>query len=262
VIIMKKIKMIVFIPVFLALFAGMALAAPGIPNQFWGTVTHNGQPAADGLIVTAKIDGIEVASTTTSGGTYSLIVTDPDSDRTGHTVNLFVQAINTGESDIFYNGGVTEIDLFVTYTPPQDNTPPPVTTSSGGGGGGGGYVPPATTTSSDDEENETTTTTTTPTDVDAGTPDEEECAERWVCSDWSTCEDGLQERNCVDDNDCGTDDRKPFEIQPCSLEEAQSSSPTGFAFMTALGNHSFLVIIGLLIAALIGIGFKKGLIKI
>ena len=151
----------------------------------------------------------------------------------------------------------------MTYTPPQDNTPPPVTTSSGGGGGGGGYVPPATTTSGgDDEENETTATTTTPTVVDTGTSDEEECAERWVCSDWGMCEDGLQERTCVDDNDCGTDDRKPFEIQPCSLEEVQSSSPTGFAFMTALGNPSALVLIGLILAILVGLGFKKGIIKI
>ena len=51
--------------VFLVLLCSFALAIPGIPHQFYGTVTVNGANAPDGTLVVAKIDGVEVSSGTT-----------------------------------------------------------------------------------------------------------------------------------------------------------------------------------------------------
>ena len=43
-----------------------------------------------------------------------------------------------------------------------------------------------------------------------------ECKEKWVCSNWSVCRiDGFQNRTCVDENNCGTYEEKPPEIQRC-----------------------------------------------
>lgn len=45
------------------------------------------------------------------------------------------------------------------------------------------------------------------------------CSEKWVCSEWSTCESGMQSRACVDSNECGTALQKPIVGQPCSCVE-------------------------------------------
>ena len=49
---LKRVYAAVFL---LVLFAGIAYAVPGIPHQFYGTVTVNGAPAADGTVVNVKI---------------------------------------------------------------------------------------------------------------------------------------------------------------------------------------------------------------
>ena len=128
---MRKIS--IFMVLALLAMPGMALAAPGIPHLFWGDVTYNGQLVPGGLTVTAKIEGVEIISTTTTQeGTYSLIVTDPDQNRTGATVNFFVEYIDTGESGIFCNGCTEpKIDLtletdviypIITITFPENRT--------------------------------------------------------------------------------------------------------------------------------------------
>ena len=243
---MKKIS--IFMILALLAMPSMALAAPGIPNQFWGTVTYNGQPAADGLTVTAKIDGVEVASGATSNSMYSVIVTDPDNALdSDDIIHLFVSGIDTGKSGAFCNGCITELDLSVTYTsPPPDN---------GGGssstGGGGGFVPPPENITDDDE----------PVDE----PEDEGCVEAWVCSSWSNCVDSIQTRECFDKNDCGTEVNMPFESQPCSLKEEQIKKesqqsglfgmfPTGFASLAMLSNPVNMAVIGILLAAIL-IGF-------
>ncbi len=104
------------------LLLNIVFAVPGIPNAFYGSVTYNGQPASDGLFVVVKINGVQVASTTTSGGKYgypvgSLYVDDPNNDRTGKTINFFVNNVDTGQIAIFQNGGFTKLDLTVTITP-------------------------------------------------------------------------------------------------------------------------------------------------
>lgn len=128
------------------LFMSYALAAdviPGFPHHFYGDVTVNGGSASDGITVTAEIDGTEVASTTTSGGTYDhLVVKDPYNNRAGDTISFFVEGVNTGQTAIFQNGKHDQIDFAVTTS---SGTPPSSGGGGGGGGGGGSYVPPGTT---------------------------------------------------------------------------------------------------------------------
>ncbi len=49
---------------------------------------------------------------------------------------------------------------------------------------------------------------------------EEECIESWSCSDWSECfPNGTQVRECVDVNECGTEEDMPDTVRSCVYEE-------------------------------------------
>jgi len=41
------------------------------------------------------------------------------------------------------------------------------------------------------------------------------CIEDWMCNPWTLCIDGNQSRTCLDDNNCGTTNDMPPEIQIC-----------------------------------------------
>ena len=43
------------------------------------------------------------------------------------------------------------------------------------------------------------------------------CIEKWICTDWSECEDGKQFRKCRELNKCGTNYSKPDEEQECHI---------------------------------------------
>ncbi|MDP3964488.1 MAG: putative Ig domain-containing protein [bacterium] len=62
-----------------------------------------------------------------------------------------------------------------------------------------------------DNENAIDTETFTITVLD-GVAD---CQLNWQCSEWSSCQEGTQERNCTDTNNCGTDSGRPEEIRTC-----------------------------------------------
>ena len=87
-------------------FSNIALAVPSPPHWFYGSVNINGSPAPDGTTVTARINGIDVASTTTSGGKYGYVnplfyVPDTDpSTRPGETISFFVNGVDTGQTAI------------------------------------------------------------------------------------------------------------------------------------------------------------------
>lgn len=235
----------------LALDAVLAQLIPG--HQFYGSVTYNGQPAPDGLLVVAKIEGEEVASITTKNGEYGLgdldgdgdfeieetfIIEDPNNDLCVGgcpTVNFFVNGEDTGQTKIFNNGGVTQLDLTATG-PSVATTTTPQNGGGGGGGGGGGIV--TTTTIAE----ETTTTV-------------EKCQEKWTCTEWSACENKLQTRTCTDESECGTDLYKPFESQPCSTLEEETAGPitiTGLvALLTSTTGLGLITIIIVLIAIIV-----------
>jgi len=85
----------------------------------------------------------------------------------------------------------------------------------GGGEGGGGST------------EETTQTNQTGTQ-------QQQCQERWICSEWSECINGVQTRTCRDENNCGTNSNKPFTSQPCSPEERKEEKTSEGVRITGL----------------------------
>lgn len=135
----------------MVLLCSFALAIPGIPHQFYGSVMINGAPAPDGTVVSARINGEEVASGVTTGGKYGqapdvFLIPDADNNREGKTISFFVAGKDTGITAIFHNGASTRLDLSVTIIYPSGNTGgssggSSSRHSSGGGSyGGGGAV--------------------------------------------------------------------------------------------------------------------------
>ena len=82
------------------------------PHVFVGAVTLDGATAADGAAVTAWIDGEQVASTTVSGGEYSVLV-EPTGDAsfTGKTVSFKVSGTDATETAPWSQGGGDVLDL-------------------------------------------------------------------------------------------------------------------------------------------------------
>ena len=114
-------------------FAG----APGIPHQFYGTVTVNGAPA-NGASVVAKIEGVVHGSTTSVNGQYGFdpvfFVENPDGVvLDGRSIDFYLNGTKIASS-IFSQGNLTELNLSLGEAP----VIPPVDTGTGGAGGGGG----------------------------------------------------------------------------------------------------------------------------
>jgi len=84
------------------------------PHVFVGSVTLDGATAADGAAVTAWIDGDQVAATTASSGSYSLIVDQGDSSFAGSTVTFKVSGANAEGSAEWVQGGGDELNLVAT----------------------------------------------------------------------------------------------------------------------------------------------------
>ena len=223
---------------FLLVFLPIAFAIPGVPYQFYGSVILNGQPAPDGTVIVAKINGIEVASTTTKNGKYGyepiFYIEDPNNDRSGKEIRFFVNGIDTGQTKYFCNGCVTELNL----TASSSSTQP-----SGPSGPGSSAPAPSMSTENQEKEEEPTAQT---------------CEERWVCTEWSACVNGVQTRTCTDQNNCGTEENKPLETQPCSMkeegkqrsEETSTQDITGM-FISTISNPAFALVIILAIIAVV-----------
>jgi len=231
------------------LFSNLALAIPGVPNLFYGAVTWNGAPAPDGTTVVAKINGIEVASTTTKDGKYgynpTFYVDDPNNDRSGEIINFFVNGVEVNTGPIYFCNacigvGDSKEPLDLAASGGEQPSPPP---SGPGGGpiGGGIYIPP---TEGEEAEEEIL-----------------ECQERWVCSDWSECENGVQSRTCNDANNCGTRNNEPLLSQPCTtVEEEGLPAPvgiTGFFLGVPVTNWIVGVVGGVIVAVIIIFLFRR-----
>ena len=93
-------------------------AVPGIPHQFYGSVTVNGKSAPDNNIITATIDGDTYMTVTKNGGYgYSqsvFYVEDPDGGRTGNIA--FDIGGKPAEGAIFENNGYTNLNFDLTTT--------------------------------------------------------------------------------------------------------------------------------------------------
>lgn len=128
--------------VFSLSLATPALAMPGLPTAFYGSVTVGSGPAPDGTVISAQIEGVEYASTTTLGGKYgysppfNVPGDDPetsvvDGGVTGDTVSFYIGGNEVASAD-FLIGKVTNLDLKAAAIPPPSPRP------SGGDGGGVG----------------------------------------------------------------------------------------------------------------------------
>ena len=235
---MKLTLAILLILTFLFSIAIVA-AVPSLqpPHKFYGTVTINGQPAQDGLLVAAKINGEDVEAGETQGSGYfgkdgRFVVSDPLGDRTGKTVNFFIKDHDTEEETIYssVDSAQTRIDLDLEgdlfcgdnlcgagescsdCVADCGECPPPAGGNGGSGGGGGGF---GGTTTIDDNQTNTTNTTNTTAD----------CVAVWECSDWLPCIGGKQDRVCTQANDCDSETDKPEEQRDCDL----SDNPNGAA---------------------------------
>ena len=79
---------------------------PSTPASFDGTVTVNGEPAPDGIVVSAFIDGAEVANAATANGKYDLGV--PGSAGATITFKIYNAVATTAT---WNSGELTELDL-------------------------------------------------------------------------------------------------------------------------------------------------------
>ena len=242
-----KTKILVSAVVFFLLLSQAALAIPATPNQFHGTATISGREANDGAEVSAVIDGEVVKTVEVEDGYYNLIVDDPDSDRSGEEVSFLIEGADTGQSETFQNGGIDRIDLTVTiddYWETDSGDTTGSASGSGSGGSGGGFAGVATEEETTDEEDVVQ-------DEDEGEVKEEAediCRERWVCTEWSECEDGFQTRECSEVNECGTDLYEPHEIQPCVTTDegpAEQSVTGAFLSTPVIAGIGILLISGL-----------------
>ena len=119
---------------FLFLMPSGVSAQRVIPHAFLGSATVNGFPAADGTVVAALVDGRQVAAKTVSGGSYPVLLVEPDNDSfAGKTVTFTIGGIPANETALWVQGQVTELNLSAspapdapTATPVPAPTPTPV----------------------------------------------------------------------------------------------------------------------------------------
>ena len=104
----------------------MVLAVPGIPHQFYGSVTVDGLPAPDWLGIAVDINGVFCEWTYTEGGEYgysplfNVLADDPDTPAieggvAGDVVEFYVDGFYA-TSYIFKNGEVTCLNLDIVTT--------------------------------------------------------------------------------------------------------------------------------------------------
>ena len=149
---MKSLLRIVSIGGLLLVVPGIALAQPGIPHQFYGTVSYESGTTPDGLVVEAKvISGTVVGSSVTKSVEYGinpslLFASKTEGEWSGETVTFFVDGTDTGESFALVKGGYTNLNLTVPGAAPGTVTTSGGSPSTSSGSSSGGGTPPPTLT--------------------------------------------------------------------------------------------------------------------
>jgi hypothetical protein len=153
------IRILILLSILLALSGMVATVSadgfPLIPNQFYGTVTIDGEPAHAGTIITAYIDGDDLRGSvvTETAGEYGappnlnyLSVNGSESDN-GKTIVFKIDGDVANENDVYKIGYGPRIHDLSIGEPPAGATPTPTQGSSSGGtsssGGGGIGLPGA-----------------------------------------------------------------------------------------------------------------------
>lgn len=110
----------------LLLLPSVASAQRVIPHAFLGSATINGSPVADGTVVAALVDGRQVAAKSVSGGTYPVLLVEPDGDSfVGKIVTFTIGGFPATETAFWIQGEVTELNLSA-VPPPGGATPTPI----------------------------------------------------------------------------------------------------------------------------------------
>ena len=100
-----------------------------IPHAFLGLATVNGNPASDGTVVAAFVDGRQVVAESVSGGSYPVLMVEPDADSfVGKTVTFTIGGIPANETALWAQGEVTQLNL--TASPTQATPVPRATTAA------------------------------------------------------------------------------------------------------------------------------------
>ena len=108
----------------LLLLPSVASAQRVIPHAFLGAATINGSPAADGTVVAALVDGRQVAAKSVSGGSYPVLLVEPDGDSfVGKVVTFTIGGFPAAETAFWLQGEVTELNLNAS---PSQATPTPL----------------------------------------------------------------------------------------------------------------------------------------
>jgi len=214
-----------------------------LPCAFFGEVKLDG----------ALTNGTYVAAYYTNGtfisqgvepsagfGHYSIAVNAP-----GENIMLKIKGIAIDQGTQFCeNGEPNYLDI-------SASTPAVTTTTTPGSSGGDG-----SSSSGGSAATTTTIATTTTLPSGGGVTTTTVCQEKWKCSAWSACRDGIETRLCYDENMCGTDLNKPFESQPCSVQEAPSANSITALLIGALSDPLTVAIIIILIAIILYILWK------
>jgi PGF-CTERM protein len=105
----KLILICIFIGTFIILPFGIYAQPPTPPHLFQGAAFINNEPAVNGTIISAVINGIEVANTTIENGAYSLMVHGVPDD----LVSFYINDIQTDQTALWDMGGISQLNLTV-----------------------------------------------------------------------------------------------------------------------------------------------------
>ena len=171
---MKKLKLIISLVLFIVLVSSAFAIMEGIPNQFYGKITVNGNAAPDGVRVDAVVNGVKF-STTTKDGKYGysaplfyVLADNPDTTESeggvnGDTIEFYLNNVLAGTHG-FENGAIEELNLLASGVDLGDSSEG----NTGGGSSSGTTQPvPAETpstqgTESSEEESAETEQTDNP----------------------------------------------------------------------------------------------------
>jgi hypothetical protein len=129
-------------------FVGIASAVPPIPEEWYGSVFLNGNPAPAGTVITAQVNGeSRVQITTTEDGHYGsqtgrndqgLFVTTTDEEfaKGPVTITFLVNGIQAFQAVQFEPGKLLKLDIYADSKamPTAPPTLPPASPGSTGGG--------------------------------------------------------------------------------------------------------------------------------
>lgn len=105
-------KKIFTLSLIILLFVGLASALT-IPHAFYGTASNDGNLVADGLVITVKLNGIEVDTCMVNDGKYgyggnTLVI---EGENNGDAITFYINGVKANEEAVFESSKVTNLDL-------------------------------------------------------------------------------------------------------------------------------------------------------